>query len=289
MKIKLIIIVAVIVALVLPVSIFAAASDAPAAKQIRGFFGIDISKLSDKQKADIKSYSQSMAELQKKFINKMVENGTMTKEQGNAAVKRIDESLANGLENGVYPGLGGMMKGGFKGRGMHEGSVLGSIDASKLTNAQKADLLASLKSMADLQKNLLAQMTKNELLTKTQQEAAVKHIDSILDDIQKNGFSENHGLLSGLKAFHFIPMGGISSAELTDAQKTMFKDFSAKMLALQKEMINKMTSNKALTKEQGEAALKKLDEMNKKLDEKGLPEIPGMKQKPFGGFRKMRR
>ena len=87
---KLFIALAVIIALAVPLSVFAAASDAPAAKAIRGFFGIDISKLNDKQEADIADFTKKMTELQKEFINKMVANGALTKEQGDAAIKSID-------------------------------------------------------------------------------------------------------------------------------------------------------------------------------------------------------
>ena len=99
-KKTLIITLAMVVVIAVPFSVFAATSDTKAAKSVRSFFGIDSSKLTDQQKSDMKDYSTKMANLQKEFINKMVSNGTMTKEQGAAAIKKIDDMLAKGTTNG---------------------------------------------------------------------------------------------------------------------------------------------------------------------------------------------
>jgi hypothetical protein len=94
--------IALAVAAVLTVlfTVFAATSDTTNAKNIRGFFGIDSSKLTDQQKETVKSYSQKMADLQKEFIDNMVTNGAITKTQGDAGIARIDEMLKSEAENG---------------------------------------------------------------------------------------------------------------------------------------------------------------------------------------------
>jgi Spy/CpxP family protein refolding chaperone len=83
---------------------FAATSDAPAAQAIRGFCGFDASELTDQQNADLNDSYQKMMDLRKESINKMVENGTITKEQGDAALKRIDDMVKYRQENGTVGG-----------------------------------------------------------------------------------------------------------------------------------------------------------------------------------------
>jgi len=58
---KLLISISIACALLIPVTVFAAKSDAPVAKSMRGFFGINMTSLNDQQKADVKTYSTKMA------------------------------------------------------------------------------------------------------------------------------------------------------------------------------------------------------------------------------------
>ena len=46
-------------------------------------------------------------DLREESINKMVDNGTITKEQGDAALKRIDDMVKCGQENGTAAGCMG--------------------------------------------------------------------------------------------------------------------------------------------------------------------------------------
>lgn len=113
---------AVTATLVVPFSVFAATSDTTAAKNIRSFCRIDTSKLTDQQKSDVKDYSQKAADLQKDFINKMVSNGSITKEQGTAEINAIDDRISKGEQNSFLPGLGkGMGRGRFGGHGKQGG------------------------------------------------------------------------------------------------------------------------------------------------------------------------
>jgi len=114
---KLLIVIGLAVALMVPLTTFAAASDAPAAQAIRGLCGIDTSNLTDQQKADLNEQSNKMIDLKKESINKMVANGTLTKEQGETAIKSIDDMIKYRQENGF---TGGTM-GGFGGHGMNRG------------------------------------------------------------------------------------------------------------------------------------------------------------------------
>lgn len=117
-KKKILLVIAIVAVIAVPFSVFAATSDSTTARGIRGFVGGEKPTrpvLTDAQKADVKVYSEKMAALQKEFINKMVENGAIKKEQADAAIAKIDERIKNGSEDGFMPipGIGGP-RGDFK-------------------------------------------------------------------------------------------------------------------------------------------------------------------------------
>jgi len=273
MKKTLLIILALIVVIAVPFSVFATTSDATAAKKVRGFFGIDSSKLTDSQKADITDYSKKMADLQKEFINKMISNGSMTKEQGDAAIKRIEEQEQNG---GICMGKGPW--GGFEGKRGDFGK--GKIDTSKLTDQQKTDLADISKKTSDLQKQFINKMVANGLMTKEQGDTATKRADDMAKNLENKGMFMGRG---GFGGFGFMGMGGVNTSNLTDQQKADFADFLQKMNDLEKESINKMVANGLMTKEQGDAAIKRIDDMQKSIKENGLPNGMKMQKGRFGG------
>ncbi|KUO71839.1 MAG: hypothetical protein APF77_06935 [Clostridia bacterium BRH_c25] len=115
---KLFIVLSLVLAISVPLTVFAATSDTPVAQTFRGWCGFDASTLTDQQKADLNDTYQKMIDLRKESINKMVENGTITKEQGDAAIKRIDDMDKYRQENGAVGGRMGRMGrigGGFRG------------------------------------------------------------------------------------------------------------------------------------------------------------------------------
>lgn len=286
-KKKILIVLAISAALVVPFSVFAATSDVPAAKTIRSFFGIDVSKLTDNQKSDIKTYNQKMADLQKEFINKMVSNGTLTKEQGDAQLKRIDEMLKNGGDSAFLQGFGKGFKQGL-GQGFmgQRGFGLFGLDFSKLTDKQKSDLLDSYKNIAGIQKEMVSKMISNGFLSKEKGDDLLKKIDSMVSDIEKNGFSKGVRDFLGIGGLNFFNMRGVDTSKLTDQQKADFKDFSAKLSQAQKDLISKMVSNGAITKEQGDSAAKLIDQKSKNVSDSGLPNGLGMGKGHFGGGRR---
>jgi len=113
---KLLIIAAVILAIAVPFAAFAA-SDAPAAQAFRGACGIDSSKLTDQQKADLLNAFKKMMDVRKDIIKKAVQDGTLTKEQGDAYLKRIDDMIKYREENGFGSGFGGGFGRGMRGSG----------------------------------------------------------------------------------------------------------------------------------------------------------------------------
>ena len=117
---KLFIVIGLIVALAIPMSAFAATSDAPAAQAFRSWCGIDFSKLTDQQKTDLNDQFKKMMDLRKESINKMVADGAITKEQGDAAIQQIDAMIKYRQDNGIVGGMG-MGPGMGMGRGFHGG------------------------------------------------------------------------------------------------------------------------------------------------------------------------
>ncbi len=258
-RFRILIVVGIIAALVVPFSVFAATSDSTVAKSVRGFFGIDYSKLTDQQKADVKTYSQKMADLQKEFINKMVSNGTLTKEQGDAEIKKIDEALKASQDNGTAYGLG-PGKGFFNGdekRGFHG---MEALDTSKLTDQQKAGLKDTAEKMLALQKEYIDKAVSFGLLTKDQGDNIKQKLDTAFAS-DKTGDPSVY--MMGLKGFPGFGFGfKTDSSKLTDQQKTELADFPKKMAELQKEMINKLVDYGAMAKEQGDAAIKRINAMS---------------------------
>jgi len=66
--------------------------------------------LTDAQKSELKQINDKMVELDKQKVQKYIDFGIMTQEQGDAKLKNIDEMQKRMDESGVTPGLG---KGGF--------------------------------------------------------------------------------------------------------------------------------------------------------------------------------
>lgn len=265
MKKRFLIALAVFIALAVPFSVFAATSDSTAAKSIRGFFGLDMSKLTDKQKSDVTDYSKRFADLQKEFINKMVANGSLTKEQGDAEIKRIEDMQKNGTVNGFIPGFG-PGRGGFRGHGGRDGSGMFQIDVSKLSDKQKTDILDSYKKMAEVQKTLIANLVSSNLITKEQGESFKSKIDALISDMQKNGPASYKDMLMGFGGpggFCFgFGLKGFDNTTLTDKQKSYFTDYSNKMKALQTELVNKLVAAGVLTKDQGDQLIKNIENKN---------------------------
>jgi hypothetical protein len=116
---KIFFVLAVVIAVSIPVAVFAATSDSKTAANIRGFCGIGIntSNLTEQQKTDLDDSFNKMIELRKETINKMVQDGLLTKEQGDSELKKLDEMIKYHNENGYSYGSG-MMGGCGSGRGM---------------------------------------------------------------------------------------------------------------------------------------------------------------------------
>ena len=104
---------AIVMALTIPITAFAASADSAVASNFRSFcaIGVDASNLTNQQKADITQSFDKMIELRKETIIKMVKNGSITEEQGDLQIKRIEVMIKNHNENENGFGLGRMDSG----------------------------------------------------------------------------------------------------------------------------------------------------------------------------------
>ena len=120
---KFIVIALIIAAILIPLTAFAATNDVvPTQTPAQGAKvekarppQIDPSKLTDAQKKDLEDQHLKMIALQKETIAKMVANSTITKEQGDEMISRMDQMEKTRIEKGIVPmpfmGKGQMGKG----------------------------------------------------------------------------------------------------------------------------------------------------------------------------------
>lgn len=114
---KILIVITIAAALAIPVTAFAANSNSPAAVNTRSLCGIGVnaSNLTEQQRADLTASINKMFDLKKETINKMIQNGTITKAQGDLALKRLEDMIKYHNTNEYSTG---MMRGYGYGSGM---------------------------------------------------------------------------------------------------------------------------------------------------------------------------
>lgn len=269
-KRKIIIILAVMIAILIPFTAFAAGAGNQTIKSVMGFFGIDTSKLTDQQKTDIATYNQKLADLMKEFVNKMVSDGIMTQDQGNKFTTMIDNMLKNANINN-HPLFLGMGK-----RGFDKNDFGLKIDTSKLTDQQKANIKAIYQKMANTTKDYIDKLVSEGLLTSDQATAIKSKIDNMLNSNQ-SPLGKNF-MMEGLFKF---PIGKINPSKITDQQKTEFTNYSKQMMELQKELIDKYVEYGLITKDQGDALKSKIDNMEKNIEQNGFTKSFHMKKGKF--------
>jgi hypothetical protein len=264
---KIIITIAVVFVVTIPATVFAARSSTTATKSIGGFlgFGVDSSKLTETQKADVSTYTKKMAAMQKEFINKLVLNGTLTKDKGTGAIQKIDNAVANGT---FSPDLTG---GKGRGNGTYRKCDRFGINQLILTDKQKADFKETYNKMVTNQKLLINKLVAANLITKNQAETATKRID-------KHAAKENVGFAM-YKGFMHMNMFGLNQSNLTTEQKAYFTDFDKTALELQKELVNKAVANGLLTKTQGDVMLQRLQNMPSDINSTNEDFSKGMKRR----------
>lgn len=127
---KVFLVLTAVMVLSVPVGVYAATSDSDVATNLRGLcgIGIDTSNLTAEQKADMDASFNQMMEVKKESINKMVQDGLLTQEQGEQALEKLDDMAEyheeNGYGTGMMNGAGkcqGTMQNAEHGRGMMGG------------------------------------------------------------------------------------------------------------------------------------------------------------------------
>lgn len=232
-------------ALVIPTTVFASTSTSTTAIKIRGLFGIDSSKLTSTQLADVQDYAQKMADLQKNLLDKMVSNGSMTQEQADEQKALIESNLANGevfVENGHK--IKG--KGGFKGN---------KIDTSKLTDDQKKALLDLEKEQLSLENDLAKILVEQSLITQAQADEMKTKVDAAISSLTTSNLTDK---LLGSYVGRLNMLQGIT---LTDTQKTALSAWAEKSADIQKKIVSLYKDAGAITQDQA-------DIMNSQIDAK---------------------
>jgi type IV pilus biogenesis protein CpaD/CtpE len=241
-------------ALAIPASAFAATSTSETASKIRGFFGIDTSKLTAEQQADLKDYAQKMADLQKSMLDKMVSNGAMTQADADAEKAEIDSRLASGE----------YLTGGGRGHDMKDMKD-GGMDLSKLTDDQKNTLLGLEKEQLTLQKELAQILVDQKLITQAQADSIISRIDTQLAGLTTSNLSScfrMNGQMEGLRM--------LQGVTLTDAQKAAVTAWAEKSAAVQKKIV-------ALYKDAGVITQAQADTMNSQIDAKASDPLSAVK------------
>lgn len=100
---KTLLIIALVVLLLVPIVAFAVTSNTPATvpQRVSRGYAAQQPDLTDQQEADLLASYQQMLALRKETVTKMVQDGLLTEEQGNAELQRLDELAAYAQENGV--------------------------------------------------------------------------------------------------------------------------------------------------------------------------------------------
>jgi len=258
---KWLIVLAVVLALAIPLTVFAANTDSPLTNSIKGFFGIDTSKLTPEQEQIITDYNKKIADLEKEFINKLLSEGLITQQQADNIIKNIDSKVSKANQDNVPFFIGG-------GRGFDKGYFgIGPIDTSKLTEQQKAAFTEIYKQMASLQKDIVNKLVSEGLLTQDQANKITSAIDNAIANADKKGYA----MFGGNDGLGFI-LRGVDPSKLTDQQKDELINYYKQMAQLQKQLVDKFVSFGVITQDQGNTIKNRIDTMVKNMEQNGLPQ-----------------
>lgn len=124
---KALLIVAIVILVLTPVAAYALMTVSPAPGNV--CFTSDRQELTQQQQADLQESHQKMIDLRKESIQKMVQDGLLTPEEGQQALEQLDRMADYSAENGSTFGFGRMggclggldAENGYYGRGMMRG------------------------------------------------------------------------------------------------------------------------------------------------------------------------
>ncbi|MFV9567162.1 YckD family protein [Thermoanaerobacter mathranii] len=258
---KWLIVLAVVLALAIPLTVFAANIDSPLTDSIKGFFGIDTSKLTSEQKQIIADYNKKIASLEKEFINKLLSEGLITQQQADDIIKNIDSRVSEANQDNVPFFIGGR-------RGFDKGFFgIGRLDTSKLTEQQKAALTEIYKQMASLQKDIVNKLVSEGLLTQDQANKITSAIDNAIANADKEGYA-----MFGVKNGLGVILRGVDPSKLTDQQKNELINYYKQMAQLQKQLVDKFVSFGVITQDKGNTIKNRIGTMVENMEQNGLPQ-----------------
>lgn len=160
-----------------------------------------------------------------------------------------------------------------------------SIDSSKLSDTQKADIKAYNQKLADLQKELLNQMVKNGTITQAQADTEIKKIDEALKNNDGTKLIKGFGV-GVIKNFKNnetkkTPNNGsnnttstvtsVYTPTLTTTQKDVLKANLIDIANLNKATVATLVSKNVITDTKAKAESDKLDLYIANLNKNGLP------------------
>ena len=109
---KTLLIIAIVVLALVPIAAYMLFVNTPTRADVRASYydSANRQELTQQQQADLQESHQKMIDLRKETVNKMVQDGLMTEEQGQLALAQLDEMAEYYAENGYAFGYG-MMNG----------------------------------------------------------------------------------------------------------------------------------------------------------------------------------
>jgi len=159
-------------------------------------------------------------------------------------------------------------------------NLMPKIDVPNLTDAQKKIMEDQHIKMITLQKETIALMILNGIITKEQGDLKIAEIDKMEINRLEKGKVPFPPMGNGIIKPNMPPKNDVS--KLTEEQMKVMQEQQGKMLVLQKETITLMISNGIITNEQGEKMYANLDNMIKNPFENGnmKPNMPPKKEMP---------
>jgi len=103
---KALLIIAIVILVLTPIAAYAIMAYSPARSNVG--YTYSRQELTQQQEADLQESYQQMIDLRKETINKMVQDGLLTEEQGQQALEQLDEMADYHAENGYAFGYGMM-------------------------------------------------------------------------------------------------------------------------------------------------------------------------------------
>lgn len=185
-------------------------------------------QMTEQQKADFKEYHQKRMTLEKEFLQKQVAAGTITQEQADQRLQRMQAH-----HEAILSGKGMEMK--RPGEKMHR-------MAGPLTEQQKADKKVEHEKMMAIHKEFLQKQVAAGTVTQEQADQRIKWMEA-RHEARMNG-----------------AMGPMFKGPLTEQQKADLKSEHDQMMEVKKENLQKQVAAGTMTQEQADQRIKMMQE-----------------------------